>query len=39
MNTVGIDVSKSMVAVIRAFGKIIFKPFEVGHTQRHHGTD
>lgn len=34
MNTVGIDVSKgkSMVAVIRPFGEIVSKPFEVRHT-------
>lgn len=34
MNAVGIDVSKgkSMVAILRPFGEIILKPFEVKHT-------
>lgn len=34
MNAVGIDVSKgkSMVAVIRPFGGIVSKPFEIRHT-------
>lgn len=34
MNAVGIDVSKgkSMVAVMRPFGKVVAKPFEVRHT-------
>ncbi len=36
MNAVGIDVSKnkSMVAVVRPFGQIAVKPFEVRHTAR-----
>lgn len=35
MNAVGIDVSKgkSMVAVMRPFGKAVAAPFEVGHTE------
>jgi len=34
MNSIGIDVSKgkSMVAILRPFGKVIRKPFEVLHT-------
>ena len=34
MNVVGIDVSKgkSMVAIMRPFGEIVAKPFEVHHT-------
>jgi len=34
MNAVGIDVSKgkSMVAIMRPFGKTVVKPFEVHHT-------
>ena len=34
MNAVGIDVSKNknMVAVVRPFGQIVVKPFEVRHT-------
>ena len=34
MNAVGIDVSKgkSMVAIIRPYGEIVSKPFEVRHT-------
>lgn len=34
MNAVGIDVSKGkgMVAVIRPFGEVVAKPFEVHHT-------
>ena len=34
MNAVGIDVSKnkSMVAIVRPFGEVISKPFEVNHT-------
>ena len=34
MNSVGIDVSKgkSMVAVVRPFGELVSKPFEVRHT-------
>lgn len=34
MNAVGIDVSKgkSMVSVLRPFGEVVAKPFEVGHT-------
>ena len=34
MNAVGIDVSKgkSMVAILRPYGEIISKPFEVKHT-------
>jgi len=34
MNAVGIDVSKgkSMIAVMRPFGEIVFSPFEVNHT-------
>ena len=34
MNTVGIDVSKgkSMVAILRPFGEIIYNPFEIKHT-------
>lgn len=34
MNSVGIDVSKgkSMVAVVRPFGELVAKPFEVRHT-------
>lgn len=34
MNAVGIDVSKgkSMVAVVRPFGELVVKPFEVRHT-------
>lgn len=34
MNAVGIDVSKgkSMVAILRSYGEIISKPFEVKHT-------
>lgn len=34
MNAVGIDVSKgkSMVAILRPFGEIVFSPFEVRHT-------
>gem|GEM_PF-1554872 len=33
MNCVGIDVSKgkSMIVVMRPLGKIIIRPFEVGH--------
>ena len=40
MNAVGIDVSKgkSMVAILRPYGEIVSKPFEVRHTARllHH---
>ncbi|OCN02243.1 hypothetical protein A7X67_15835 [Clostridium sp. W14A] len=34
MNAVGIDVSKgkSMVSVIRPFGELVVKPYEVRHT-------
>lgn len=34
MNAVGIDVSKrkSMVAIIRPFGEIVYSPFEIKHT-------
>ena len=34
MNAVGIDVSKgkSMVCVMRPFGEVVLKPFEVLHT-------
>mgnify|MGYP000037284025 CR=1 FL=1 len=34
MNAVGIDVSKgkSMVTILRPFGEIVLKPFEVKHT-------
>ena len=34
MNAVGIDVSKgkSMVAIMRPFGEIVSKPFEIKHT-------
>ena len=34
MNAVGIDVSKgkSMVAIMRPFGEIVSKPFEIRHT-------
>ena len=34
MNAVGIDVSKgkSMVSVLRPFGELVAKPFEVHHT-------
>lgn len=34
MNSVGIDVSKgkSMIAVMRPFGEIVYSPFEVAHT-------
>ena len=34
MNAVGIDVSKgkSMVAIMRPFGEIVFAPFEIKHT-------
>ena len=34
MNAVGIDVSKgkSMIAVMRPFGEVVAKPFEVHHT-------
>lgn len=34
MNAVGIDVSKgkSMASVIRPFGELVVKPFEVRHT-------
>ena len=34
MNAVGIDVSKgkSMVAVVRPFGELVVKPYEVRHT-------
>ena len=36
MNDVGIDVSKgkSMVAVMRPFGEVVFSPFEVSHTDK-----
>ena len=36
MNAVGIDVSKgkSMVAVMRPFGEVVFSPFEVSHTDK-----
>ena len=36
MNAVGIDVSKgkSMVAVMRPFGEVVFSPFEVSHTNK-----
>ena len=36
MNAVGIDVSKgkSMVSVLRPFGEVVAKPFEVRHTAR-----
>ena len=36
MNAVGIDVSKgkSMVAVMRPLGEVIFSPFEVSHTDK-----
>lgn len=36
MNAVGIDVSKgkSMVAVTRPFGEVVFTPFEVPHTDK-----
>ncbi len=35
MNAVGIDVSKgrSMVAVLRPFGEVAIKPYEVQHTE------
>ncbi len=38
MNAVGIDVSKgkSMVAVMRPFGEVVAKPFEVRHTASEH---
>ena len=34
MNAVGIDVSKgkSMVAILRPFGEIVYRPFEIKHT-------
>jgi len=34
MNAVGIDVSKgkSMVAILRPFGEIVYSPFEIKHT-------
>ena len=34
MNSVGIDVSKgkSMIAVMRPFGELVFPPFEIHHT-------
>ena len=34
MNAVGIDVSKgkSMVAVVRPFGELVAKPYEIRHT-------
>lgn len=34
MNAVGIGISKgkSMVAVVRPFGEIVSKPFEIRHT-------
>jgi transposase len=34
LNAVGIDVSKgkSMIAVMRSFGEIVIKPFEICHT-------
>lgn len=36
MNAVGIDVSKgkSMIAILRPYGEIVSKPFEVHHTSR-----
>ena len=36
MNAVGIDVSKgkSMVAILRSYGEIISKPFEVKHNSQ-----
>ena len=36
MNAVGIDVSKgkSTVAIIRPFGEIVSKPFEINHTPK-----
>ena len=36
MNAVGIDVSKgkSMIAVMRPFGEVVFTPFEVSHTDK-----
>ena len=36
MNAVGIDVSKgkSMVAVMRPFGEVVFSPFEVSHADK-----
>ena len=36
MNAVGIDVSKgkSMVAVMRPFGEVVFSPFEMSHTDK-----
>ena len=36
MNAVGIDISKgkSMVAVMRPFGEVVFSPFEVAHTDK-----
>ena len=36
MNAVGIDVSKgrSTVAVIRPFGEVVYKPFDVKHTRK-----
>lgn len=36
MNAVGIDVSKgkSMVAVMRPFGEVVFSPFEVNHNEK-----
>lgn len=34
MNAVGIDVSngKSMVAIVRPFGELVVRPYEVRHT-------
>jgi transposase len=36
MNAVGIDISKgkSMVAVMRPFGEVVFAPFEISHTDK-----
>ena len=36
MNAVGIDVSKgkSVVAVMRPFGEVVFAPFEISHTDK-----
>ena len=39
MNAVGIDVSKgkSVVAVMRPFGEVVFAPFEISHTDNRSG--
>jgi transposase len=36
MKAVGIDISKgkSMVAVMRPFGEVVFAPFEISHTDK-----